>query len=75
MAVLSITAPDADVPRVQEAIGFELQLRNSSGQQRSATTTEVQGYIAAHMKAKVYAYEAQKATTTAQAAVTSINFT
>lgn len=75
MATLSITVPDADVPRVQEAIGVELQLRNGSGQQRNATTAEVQGYIAAHMKAKVYAYEDGKATKAASAGVTNVNFT
>lgn len=72
MATLSITVPDAQVPRVQEAIGDALQLRNAQGTARVATTAEVQGWIAKRLTEMVHGYEANKAANTAAAAVTDI---
>lgn len=72
MATLSITVPDAQVPRVQEAIGDAMGLRNAQGTARVATTAEVQAFIADHIKQRVHAYEAQKAANAAAAAVTDI---
>lgn len=75
MATIPVNVPDAEVPRVAEAVGDELGLRNPQGLQRNATLAEVQGLLASDLKAIVRRYETRKTSAAAAAAVTDVSAT
>jgi hypothetical protein len=56
-ATLTITTTAGDDARLGPAFGDLLQLRNASGQARSATTAEVKTWTIAQYRAVVQAYE------------------
>lgn len=75
MAQLTITVPDAQVPRVQTAFGAVLDLRDGNGDLRDATADEVRQYLVDKLKQIVRLHESQEATETAVAAVVDVDAT
>lgn len=57
---MTITIPDADVPRVQEAYGSILNLRDASGSPRPATPAEVNRALTDWMHQSTLDYERRK---------------
>jgi hypothetical protein len=75
MATLSITVPDAQIPRVQAAIGFKLGLFDANRQPRLATAEEVRQYLVQVIIDDTRIYEADQAEKAARDAVTEIGAT
>lgn len=61
MATVTITTDAAQDARLGPAFGDLLQVRNASGQQRSATAAEVKAWLIAQMQQVVVAYEDRQA--------------
>jgi hypothetical protein len=64
MADMTITIPDQDVSRVTEAYGSILNLRDASGNPRSATPAEVDKAITEWLHQSTLDYERRKNTYT-----------
>lgn len=75
MATLTITVPDAQVPRVQAAVGRALGLVDGSELPRDATSDEVRQHIVDFLIETTRRIEAREAAQTAADAVTDIGAT
>jgi hypothetical protein len=75
MATLTVTVPDPQVPRVQTAIGRELQLFDAGLNRRDATAEEVRQYLVDQLKAVVVKQEQIIAVADARGTVTPIDAT
>jgi hypothetical protein len=64
MADMTITIPDQDVPRVQEAYGSILNKRDAQGNPRPATPAEVDKAITDWLHQSTLDYERRKNTYT-----------
>jgi hypothetical protein len=64
MADMTITVPDADVPRVQEAYGSILGKKDAGGNPRPATNAEVQKATTDWLRDSTMDYERRKNTYT-----------
>jgi len=73
MATLSITVPDAEVPRIAAAIGDRMGLRDSNGVARVATAAEMRGWIVDRLKEITRSHETNLAVVAAAAGVTDVN--
>ncbi|WP_455363579.1 hypothetical protein [[Eubacterium] cellulosolvens] len=75
MATLTVTVPDAQVPRVQAAMGAYLQTLDGSLNPRDATAEEVRQYLVDHLIAVVVKQEQKTAEADARLTVTPIGAT
>lgn len=57
---ITVTIVTADEPRIFEAFGSILNLRNAGGQPRPATAAEVEGAVEAWIKGQTTDYEKRK---------------
>jgi hypothetical protein len=58
--IIQVTVPDADVPRVEEAFGSILGLRDASGNPRSATSAEIDTATSQWVGQSTHDYERRK---------------
>lgn len=72
MAILSITIPDEQVPRVLASFGHVLALRDLARGDKPATAAEMRGIIIDNVRQVVLAHERKLAREQAEAGVTEI---
>jgi len=75
MATLSITVPDAQVPRVLTAYGARLGLTDQDGNARDATADEIRQYLVDRIRADVRIHELREARLAADAGITEVDAT